>query len=295
MNNGKYLKIYVDFLKRFIDIKKPLRLVFDCSNGTAGIVLKKLVPLIHNSKFLILNSKPDGNFPAHGPNPLVRNALKQLGKSVRQYKADLGVAFDADADRVFFIDNVGRALPSYVIAYLLFKNLPPPFVSEIFTYKTLKYAGLLEERKVYPSAVGTYFVREMMRKKNANAAAEYSGHYFYREFFGCDSGILTALKVMNLVSKLPYSLADFYDFLPKFYTRLFNMPGRDKGRLMRKTKSFYKNKALKIEKIDGLGFDFKDWFFVVRPSNTEPLLRFFVGAKDRNVLIRQVKDIKKIL
>ena len=108
--NEKYLNLYTSFLKKFLRPAKPLKIVFDCSNGTTGLILKNLFKLLNFKTFKLINSIPDGNFPGHGPNPWAKGAMEQLKKEVEQQKAALGVIFDADGDRVFFIDNLGRAV-----------------------------------------------------------------------------------------------------------------------------------------------------------------------------------------
>ena len=286
----EYLDPYSAFLKKQSDVKKPLKVVFDCSNGTTGPVLKKIKIL--NSKFYILNSRPDGRFPAHGPNPLLAHAMNQLQKAVLKNKADLGVVFDADGDRAFFVDNRGRIVPSFIIAELLFLESEGPFVVDLIVFKALEKLGALKEHKVFPSRVGTYFVKSLMRRKKATVAGEFSGHYYFKDFFYSDSGVFTAIKVMNVVSRLPYSLADFYDFSAEgFMLENFDIHVKNQPESLRKIVRTYKKKSKRIGKLDGFTFDFGDSFLIVRPSNTEPLLRFFVGGRNKN----KTKEIKKEL
>ena len=124
---NNYLNTYVNFLKKFLKPIRPLKIIFDCSNGATGLVLKKLLQttnyppkarLVKDGKLQtsLINNKPDGNFPGHGPNPWANGATSQLQKEVLTQKADLGIIFDADGDRVFFIDNLGRVVEPDIIA-----------------------------------------------------------------------------------------------------------------------------------------------------------------------------------
>lgn len=294
MTNNKYLNLYIDFLSKSADVKKPLKIVFDCSNGTTGLVLKKFKT--PNSKFYILNSNPNGRFPAHGPNPLLAGAMGQLQRAVLKHKADLGVAFDADGDRAFFTDNKGRIVPSFTIAELLFLENSNPFVADLIVFKALEKLGITKEHKIFPSRVGTYFVKDLMRRKKATIVAEFSGHYYFKDFFYSDSGIITAIKVMNAVSQLSYSLADFWDLGAKGFSLVnFDVRVKNQSRFLRKITEKYRKKAVEISKLDGITFDFGDSFLIVRPSNTEPLLRFFVGGKDGESVKKTKKEIKALI
>src|SRR3989344_4461388 len=116
VSNGMgYLDLYAKFLKKFFKPKALIRVVFDCSNGTTGIILKRLF-LKSKLRSILINYNPDGSFPAHGPNPMVPGALRDLQLAVKKYKADLGVIFDADGDRVFFVDERGREIHSDIVA-----------------------------------------------------------------------------------------------------------------------------------------------------------------------------------
>lgn len=271
-----YLQRYINFLKKNLEPSKNLRVVFDCFNGAAGLILK--IVLRNNKKIqsVFLNDQPDGRFPAHGPNPLTPNALDQLAKKILTVKADLGAAFDADGDRAFFVDNQGRMVPAYLIAYLLFLYQKPPFVTEIITYESMKYAGL--DQNIHPSRVGTYFVKQAMKKWQAGAGAEYSGHYYFNDFFNSDSGILAAIKTINAVSRLPYSLADFIDLLPQYcQIESFNMPTADKEKIITALAKIYRPRARRVSQLDGWTFEFDNGWFNIRASNTEPLIRLTLG------------------
>ncbi|MDP3015202.1 MAG: hypothetical protein Q8N28_02200 [bacterium] len=301
-----YIKIYANFLKKFLKPQCKLKVVFDCSNGTAGIILKNLKT--EKLKAILINQKPDGNFPAHGPNPLMPDALKQIQKAVIKHKADFGAIFDADADRVFFIDNFGRFVNPDIIARLLIWHLKPKkVIIDIRTGWQVKKSKVKSQKlKVVVSRVGHYFIKKLMRKIKADFAAEYSGHYYFKKFFYADSGILAAIEAINAVSKLPHKLSDFIDLLPQYYrsselnlkfnsARNYAEHDTELRRMMRKIEQKFKKQVIKISHLDGLTMEFEEWWFNLRPSNTEPLIRLSVEAASKNLLNQKTKELQKLL
>ncbi|MDP3052797.1 MAG: hypothetical protein Q8N22_02495 [bacterium] len=299
MNQNQFLESYSKFLQKFLKLQKPprlagqwsrlarpLKVVFDCSNGVAGLVLKKIKSPL-NSKFIILNSEPDGDFPAHGPNPSKPGATKQLQAAVKKHKADLGIIFDADGDRMLCVDNKSRFVDPEVSARLLIWHLKPKKIIIDTTTGWLVKKLATYNQKLITSKVGQYFIKQKMRAENADFGAERSGHYYFREFFGLDSGILAAIEVINAVSELPYKLSDFVDFLPQYYRSEIDISvnqrnQRQSALLLKKIEQTYKNQALKISRLDGLTMEFADWWFNLRFSQTEPLLRLNIEALEKS-------------
>src|SRR3989344_1572230 len=142
--NG-YVGLYAKFLKENLRPKRNLKVIFDCSNGVTSLILKKIFPTTKIDAIFI-NNKVDGNFPAHGPNPLVKGATRQLEKAVKKQKADLGVIFDADGDRVFFTDNLGRWIDPNESAYILTKLFLQPYVVGAVSSKRIKAKGAIISR-----------------------------------------------------------------------------------------------------------------------------------------------------
>ncbi len=280
---------YVDFLESYTKVKRPIRVIFDCGNGVAGIVLRKLIPRVKNIDAYFLFSNPDGRFPKRNPNPLASGALTPLARKVRDIGADIGIAFDADADRVFFVDAKGRLIPSYAAMFLFLKVFKEPFVSEILMYHMLRSVGF--SGKIFKTKVGTYFIKEKMRKENASVAGEYSGHYYFRDFFFADSGILAAMTLLSALSNEEGSLGKFFDQLPSLFINLVNIPLINLN--IARIESILTAKAKKIDFTDGKTFIFKTSWINVRPANTEPLIRFFIAAttkKEMNALTRVIKS-----
>ncbi len=291
----KFLVSYVKFLKKFLKPERELKVVFDCSNGTTGIILKEL---FKNSKItaIILNSKPDGNFPAHGPNPMAKGAAKQLEKEVLKRKADLGVIFDADGDRVFFVDGRGRSVDPDEAGLILARRHRGPYVIGANSGRLLS-----GQPKTYRSKVGHYFIKRLMRKKKANLGMERSGHFYFKKFFYSDSGVLAAIEVMNFVSLagqagLKSDLADWLDGLPKYFrSGEKNLKVKDKEKILRKIEKIYGSKKYKISKLDGLTVEFKGGWFNLRPSQTEDLLRLNAEAEDKKLLEKELGRLKALL
>ena len=270
-----YLNLYANFLKRLIGPRKRLTVVFDSSNGTTGPVLKRAFKH-HLVKSIYLNSRPDGNFPAHGPDPTKEEAIAGFQAAVKKNKADIGVAFDADGDRAVFIDNLGRVVSSDTIIYLLIWHLNP--------------------KKAVIDAWGGWLIKKIMRKRAVDLGGENSGHYNFKEFFYCDSGIFTAVQVINAISKLPYQFSDFINFLPSYYRSKLSFPIRgDKDDLIKKIRLFYEKQSPSISRLDGLTMIFKDWWFNLRPSNTEPIIKLYLESTVKNLLTDKTKELKNLI
>lgn len=306
-----YSAVYADFLKKLIRPGRKIKAVFDCSNGAAGLVVKKLKN--KNLKLEIINEKPDGRFPAHGPNPLKKMALRDLYFATRRRKADLGVIFDADGDRAIFMDNLGRIADSDAIGYLLINHLRPK--KTIIDSRSGWLLKKTQNRTIAAkSRVGHYFIKKQMRKTKSELAVEKSGHYYFRVLDGYfDSGILAAIQTINALSRLPYSLADFIDLIPQYYRSgeiNLSASGRKSGpasgwktenqrKTMEAIKKKYKKTAAKTSKIDGLTMEFDqpagEWWFNLRQSNTEPFIRLNIEAASKKLLNQKIKELRKLI
>jgi len=292
-----YLKLYTEFLGQYLKPKRTMKIVADCSNGTTGLVLEKLFSGKQNCETILLNKNPDGNFPAHGPNPLAEGAMEELGKAVVLNKADFGVIFDADGDRVFFVDNLGRPVRPDAAAALMILDFKGPLIFNAAVGYLAREAASAGKKKVIDARVGHTFIKQAMKESGGDFGAEVSGHYFFRFDGGLvwDSGILGALHVINSVSALPDGFAAWIDRQPQsFHSGELNFEINDKQAVLDKIESEYGSKAEKISKLDGIRMDFSNWWFIVRPSNTEPLLRLILEAKDRKVFDRELNRISQL-
>ena len=294
---NKYLNAYLEFLKRHINLDKPLKVVVDCSNGAIGPIAKKVFKNNKLLDFRIINWSADGNFSAHGPDPLKGNALKNLGSLVLGQRADLGVVFDADGDRAFFVDNYGRKINPDAIARLLIWYLKPKKI-----VVDVRTGWLVHQFKIFTSRVGRYFVQKLMKEKNADFGAEHSGHYYFKKFYFFDSGIFAAIQVINAVSKLPYSLADFVDLLPVYYSKEINLKinkKKDYRLALKKIQNKYKRSAKSVSRLDGLKMEISspkyEWWFNIHFSNTESVVRLTIESDSEKILAVEQKNLVKIL
>lgn len=294
-----YTKLYIDFLKNFLKPKNPLKVVFDCSNGTTGIILKELFrdPSLRSGRLsaVLINDNPDGRFPAHGPNPMLEGAMNDLSKAVLKNKADLGVIFDADGDRVFFVDDRGREVINDVPIILLAKNFSGPVALTINV--GLLARDFLEKsgKRIFDSRVGHYFIKKVIKEKRINFAAERSGHYYFKDFFYADSGILAATQFINSVSRLKKRLSIWIDKLPRYYrSGEINFEIKDKEAAMERVEK-YISENRKVSRLDGLTVESREWWFNLRPSNTENLIRLNLEARNKKIFEKELSNLKRLL
>lgn len=294
-NHQSYIKEYVSFLDGFLsDRARKIDAIFDCSNGASGPIVERLFP-----DSIILNGRPDGNFPNHAPDPLHVGSLAMLQKKVLSEQGDIGIIFDADADRAFFVDDRGRMVDPDAVAYLLLWSLrPKQFISEVKAGWLIKQQ-LLGAKRI-ESKTGHYFFKQAMRKWHAEFGHEESGHYYFEQFFNCDSGIMATIEVLNAVALLPYRLSEFVDLLPmtnKSVEINFPVPLEKHAEVLALIEATFAKEAIRSSKLDGITLEFKnpDWWFNVRFSNTEPLARLRIEALDRPIYDAQLKKLTELL
>ena len=283
MINKKYLNLYLKEIKKNINLKKPLKVLFDASDGVLGPILKTLLPKINNLNFILINAKPNGNFPHHGPDPNQKLALLKIKKIIIKNKIDLAIAFDNDGDRVIFINQLGEKIEPALIIYLISKNFKtinkkePKIVTDIIIYETLKYQNLLN-KKYFLSKTGTYFIKEKMRKLKADLGVEQSGHFYFKNLNYQDDGLYAAIQFLNFISKTPFNLNQ-YKTLLNFNSKIenFYLPLNSQKKLIKNINQKYQKTIKKIINFDGLTFEFQKGFLNIRKSNTEPILKITFG------------------
>ncbi|MCD6550244.1 phosphomannomutase/phosphoglucomutase [bacterium] len=291
---------YVDFILGDIETKKikPLKIVIDTANGVAGIVIKPVLekfPL----KVYHLFSKLDGRFPNHLPNPLVEDNLRDIKKAIKKHKADLGVAFDGDGDRIVFLDEKARVVPADIIGVLVAESILKKQPGQKILYD-LRSSNIVREKikeaKGIPlmSRVGHSFIKERMRKENIIFAQELSGHYYYKGRYFAESPFFVFFEIIQRISESGRKFSYLVDQYKKYYhSGEINFKVENKQNKIREIeKRFSKGKKCYI---DGLRIDFKDWWFNVRPSNTEPLLRLVIEAKNKKLLEKKKKELSKLI
>ncbi len=297
------LKAYVTHVKKFIDVKKlkKLTIAVDAANGMAG----KIIPLVYKYlqiKIVPLYFKLDGSFPNHPADPSKYENLIELQKSVKDKKCDFGIAFDGDADRIFFVDENGNVINSSLISSLIIKNILLKNKTQKIIYnavcshivpETIKQDGGIPviER------VGHSFIKETMRKTKAIFACEHSAHYYYRDNYRADSGIITSLIVAEIVSKENKPLSELlYEFRKYNTIEETSIEVKDKNVKINKIESIYKKQnPKKVSKLDGITIEFDRWWFNVRPSNTEPLLRLNLEADSEELMEEKREELLLVM
>lgn len=280
---------------------KPLKVVIDASNGVGGFmfdqVLKDL-PVNVTKLFW----EPDGNFPNHPADPLVEKNVEELKKKVVKEKADLGIAYDGDSDRVFFVDEKGRYISGYYTAALLTDFMLQQSAwpeQEIIAhdpryYWAIRDAVLKHGAKYVPSKVGHTLIKAKMREVNSLFSAECSGHIFYCENNFAESSMLTTLIMLKLISErgaLSAQVEHLFEQYP--ISGEINFIVDNVPETLQKIEQKYADGE--ISKLDGIGIDFPEWRFSVRGSNTQPLLRLNVEARDKNIVFQRLDELSRII
>ncbi len=292
---------YVNFLKKYVTDISNLKVGIDCSNGMAGLLIKKLL----GKKPEYIYDNIDCTFPNHEANPLVQENVKDLKKLVVDKKCDIGVIFDGDADRVMFVDENGKFIsPDLIIglmAHYFLDKEKGNVLEDIRTSKAVKEYVEKLGGTMHTWRVGRAFAAYKLREINGIYGGELAGHYYFRDFFYSDSGILASLIVLNLVSKFKEEGKKVSELITKIgkYSNSgeINFKIEKKQEAMEAIKDYFiaKEKPLEILDFDGYRLEFKDWWFNVRPSNTEPYLRFLAEADNDKILETKIKAVKTIL
>ncbi|MBI2010844.1 MAG: hypothetical protein HYS89_01265 [Candidatus Colwellbacteria bacterium] len=296
MTSNSYVRVYVNFLKKFLKPEAPVKVIFDCSNGTTGRILRQLITNNKKLKTTFINEKPDGNFPAHGPSPLARGATRQLKETVVKEKADLGVVFDADGDRAVFVDDKGKEIDPILIFLLLSPKFRPPYLVSTSAGKAV-IDWLKQGLKVIETESGHYAVKKMMLRHRAEFAIEHASHYYFKDFYHADSGILAAVFVLNEVSRLKkrgISLSEWRRELPNYYRiREKTFRVKDKTRTLARVEKFYQGRG-RISKLDDISVTGKDFWLNLRRAETEPGLRLNLAAKTKEALSREKRNLVRL-
>ena len=292
-----YTNLYVKFLKRFFRVRLPVKVVFDCSNGTVGPVLGKLLKKQKRVRGKVINGRPDGNFPVHSPNPLAPGVTKQIIREVKKIKADLGIIFDADGDRVVFIDNLGREVdPRYILCLLAPLFSMPYLVNTALGKEVMKW--LLPKSKFIEENTGRYFIKRTAQKKNIDFAVERSGHYFFKDFHYADSGILTAILAINQVSLLKskgLNLSEWINALPQIYsTGEVNLKAKNVKRFLTLLQNRFRGKGYKVYKNDGVTIIGPASWINARTSNTEPVIRVQLVSRNKQAFMANKRLLETI-
>jgi phosphomannomutase len=278
---------FVDKVLSFIDPEavEPLRVVVDAANGMAGAMLPPILDRLPLDAVRCY-FEPDGSFPNHEPNPLLEENREFIVARVKEEGADLGIAFDGDADRCFFVDDTGEFVPGDFVTALLAESMLEKHPGGTIIYDVRASWAVRDtvERlggTAVMSRVGHAFIKLLMREVDAVFAGEVSGHYYFRDFYQADSGTIPALLVLELVSRRGQKLSELLRPLREryFLTGEINTPVADVALTLQRLKEHFADQG-EISHLDGISITAEDWHLNVRPSNTEPLLRLNLEALD---------------
>ena len=276
---------------------RKLKVVVDASNGMAG----KIVPAIFSDLPIILtglNMRHDGKFK-HDPNPLVEANLAELKKTVKKKSADVGVCFDGDADRLMMVDekgvNIGCDLITALMVPYFLEKYPGSAVvydlrsSHVLQEEIIKYGGTPRRERV-----GHAFMKKTLRDSHAIFGGELSGHFYYRDNYYADSGMITLVHMLNILSEARVPVSELVAPLRRYHSSgEVNFEVEDKEQVMKELARRYSQGQ--YDDLDGVTIQFKEWWFNVRPSNTEPLLRLNVEAKSAKLLEDKFAELKDFL
>jgi phosphomannomutase len=281
---------FVEKVLSFVDVGsiKPLRVVIDAANGMAGAMLPPVLerlPIDAVTCFF----EPDGTFPDHEPNPLLPENREFIIRKTREEGADLGVAYDGDADRCFFVDDTGEFVPGDFVTALLAESILEKEGGGNVIYdvrasravpETIERAGGV----ALMNRVGHAYIKHRMRQDDAVFGGEVSAHYYFRDFVQADSGVVPFLLLLELISlrgrKLSEILAPYRERF--FLTGEINTPVADVALKLQELEKRYADG--RVTHLDGISVDYDDWHFNVRPSNTEPLLRLNLEAASAELM-----------
>jgi phosphomannomutase len=294
------LEEYLEHLLSFADVGsfRPLTVAADAANGMAGLVVPRLFERLP-ATLVPLYMELDGTFPNHPADPLQPENQRDLRAAVLRTEADLGLAFDGDADRVFLVDERARDVSGSLVTALVAKGMLQRFPGSKIVHNLIcswAVPEVIRENGGEPvrTRVGHSFIKQVMAETGAIFGGEHSGHYYFREHYRADSGLVASMVVMDQLSKAGVPLSEL---LAPF----------DRYRASGEINSEVADQAAKIEEIvaaypggrqdrlDGLTVEFDDWWFNVRPSNTEPLLRLNVEARTAELLEEKTAEVLSII
>ena len=291
---------YIQHLLSFIEPQKikPFKIVADAGNGIAGKVLPDFFSHLP-CKLIPMFFELDGSFPNHVPNPMIPENMVPLRKRILEEKADFGVAFDGDADRMFLVDEKGVTLGGDIVAALVAKRLLQKEKGATILYNvpcSRTVREVIQQNGGIPirTPVGHALIKPLMKKYNAIFGGEHSGHFYFRQNYFADSGMIALSVCLELLSEEDKPLSQLVSSIDHYFrtgeinSRVENVPKKLKAIV-----SQYKD--AKIDHLDGITIEYPDWWFNVRPSNTEPLLRLNLEAKTSELLEQKKSEVLNLI
>ncbi|HEV2072687.1 MAG TPA: phosphomannomutase/phosphoglucomutase [Thermomicrobiales bacterium] len=279
---------------------KPLKIAVDAGNGMAG----KLAPPVFEqlaTEIVPLYFDLDGTFPNHEANPIEPENIRDLQRTVVEQKCDLGVAFDGDADRMFLIDEngefVGGDMTTAMVSLQMLKKHPgSTIVYNLICSRTVPEIITEHGGRAIRSRVGHSFIKALMREEDAIFGGEHSGHFYFRDNWYADSGLIAMLSVLELISDENQTLSEILEPIDsRFRSGEINSEVDDTDAVISKIEKHFAAEGAEIDHLDGLTVGFDDWWFNLRASNTQPLLRLNVEAEDQRTLEEKENKVLRLI
>ena len=284
------LEEYVDHLLTLVDVSsiRPLKIVIDAGNGMGGYTAPAVFQRL-NAEVVEMYFELDGTFPNHEANPIEPSNLVDLQKAVKKHKADIGLAFDGDADRCFLVDEKGElvnpsALTALIATRELAKNPGASIIYNLISSRAVKEVVEESGGTAIRSRVGHSYIKKLMAETNAVFGGEHSGHFYFRDFWRADSGMLAALHAIAALGESKKSLSELLKTFNRYHSSgEINSTVKDAASAMQKIEEIYgSGDGVEVDHLDGLTVSHADWWFNLRASNTEPLLRLNVEASAKS-------------
>jgi len=301
IHKHKVKETYIAFLSSYVTDISNLNITLDCSNGMAALLVKEI---FGNTPFYLYDTL-DGTFPNHAPNPLEEENVKDLEYEVKKRGSDIGVIFDGDADRVMFVDETGKFISPDLITALLAKKLLKKEKATVLHDIRTSRAVSEYIRKLGGSPfmwkVGHSYAKQKLRELDGLFGGELAGHYYFRDFYYCDSGMLACILVLDTVAELKRERKSISEWLkeiqPYAFSGEMNFTVKRKSEAMEELNNYFTTQftPMAAYDFDGYRIEFTDWWFNVRSSNTEPYLRLVVEAESGKLLNQKVKLLQSII
>jgi phosphomannomutase len=294
---------YVERVLSFVDADeiRPLKVVIDAANGMAGVMLPPVLERLPQLETVRCFFEPDGTFPNHEPNPLLPENREFIVAKTLEERADLGVAFDGDADRCFFVDDSGEFVAGDFATALLAEAVleKEPGAKIIYDVRASWAVPETIERlggTPLVNRVGHAFIKHRMREEGAAFGGEVSGHYYFRDFSQADSGVVPFLLMLELVSKRGKPLSEILrPFRERYFiTGELNTTVPDVALKLQELEERFGPEG-RLSHLDGVSVDADDWHMNVRPSNTEPLLRLNLEARSPELMERKRDEVLEVI
>ncbi|MCG3138379.1 MAG: Phosphomannomutase/phosphoglucomutase [Phycisphaerae bacterium] len=289
---------YRAFVLKYLDRVRPLRLVIDASNGMAGHWIPLIFDGVRELQIDPINFEHNGEF-VHDPNPLVAANLAQLRDRVVATKADLGICFDGDADRCMLVDEKGQIIPCDLLTallseYFLRKQPRAAVVYDLRSSRIVAETVRRLEGTPHRSRVGHAFMKKTLAETRAVFGGELSGHFYFQDNWYCDSGILAMVHSINVLARSETTFSQLIAPYRKFFSSgEINFANEEKDQTIRRLGEIFHD--AKVDFLDGITIQYPDWWFNVRKSNTEPLLRLNMEAVSATLLEQKIQLVAREL